>query len=91
MGETELIELLVPDRFQLSRSITNIYGICVADIKTSIFEKKLRDYGQILSLKLQDNLFCTKLNCRNQFLVFYKKIIHIGEGGIRTHGSLHFI
>ena len=52
MGETELIELLVPDRFQLSRSITNIYGICVADIKTSIFEKKLRDYGQILSLKL---------------------------------------
>ena len=39
MGETELIELLVPDRFQLSRSITNIYGICVADIKTSIFEK----------------------------------------------------
>ena len=62
MGETELIELLVPDRFQLSRSITNIYGICVADIKTSIFEKKLRDYGQILSLKLQDNLFYTKLN-----------------------------
>ena len=52
MGETELIELLAPDRFELSRSITNIYGICVADIKTSIFEKKLRDYGQILSLKL---------------------------------------
>ena len=38
MGETELIELLVPDRFELSRSSTNnIYGICAADIKTPTF------------------------------------------------------